>query len=84
MLLLSNTRAGIDMLKEEENVLIDFRVVGLRDILAHQSANGTTRNVTQTVSYIARYDTHHPLPGRNLLRSRPIEADDCMHKPVRT
>jgi hypothetical protein len=34
------------MLEEAENVLIDLRVVGVRGALPHQSASGTTRNVT--------------------------------------
>jgi hypothetical protein len=49
------------MLKEAENVLIDFRAVGLRGALPHQSASGKTRNVIYRVRHTVRYDSHHTL-----------------------
>jgi len=79
----TNTRAGVDMLKEAENVLIDFRVVGLRKAIPHQSASGTTRDVTYRVRHTVRYDSHHTLTGRNPIRLRPIEADERVHSPYR-
>ena len=73
------------MLKETEKVLIDFRVVGLRDALPHQSASfyNTERNINRTPHRPTRL-TSHTQPERNRIRLSPIEAGECTHSPYRT